>query len=301
MKKNKQLMADSMILFVTLSWGVSYYMMDLCLQEMGTFTLNAYRFGFAFIVAYAFLNKKMKKISKPTIIYGAILGLVLTVMYISATNAVKYTTLTNIGFLIALSVIITPILEFFVSKIMPSKKLISAILVCFIGIGLMTLNDDFTINRETLLGNILCLLTAFTCSIQVVMTGKLVRREDVKATQLGVVVLGFTGLYFLILAFLFETPQLPIAGAVWFSIIFLAVFCTGVAQVVQAIAQQYTSATHTSLIFSLEPVFAAIAAYLLAGEILSGRGYIGAALMLISILIVETNIEKIFKNNKKVI
>jgi drug/metabolite transporter (DMT)-like permease len=299
MNKNKQLMADSMLLFVTLSWGVSYYMMDLCLQEMGTFTLNAYRFGFAFIVAYAFFNKKMRKISKYTIIYGAIISLVLTIMFITATEAVKYTTLTNIGFLIALSVIITPTLEFILSKNKPSNKLIMVVIICFVGIALMTLNKDFSINSETVFGNVLCIATAFACSIQLVMVDKAVKKKEVNASQLGVMLLGFTGLYFIILSVVFETPKLPVAGTVWFSVVFLAIICTGLAYIVQAIAQQYTTASHVGILFSLEPVFAAVAAYFLAGEVLNGRGYIGAALMLMSIFIMETNVEKLFKKNKK--
>lgn len=300
MIKNKQLMADSMLLFVTLSWGVSYYMMDLCLEEMGTFTLNSYRFGFAFIVAYAFFNKKMKNTSKTTLIYGAIISLVLTIMYISATEAVKHTTLTNIGFLIALSVIITPALEFAISKKKPSNKLIIVVFICFVGIALMTLNEDFSVNRETLFGNILCLVTAFTCSVQLVMVGSAVKKEKVDATQLGVMLLGFTGLYFIILAFVFETPKLPVAGTVWFSVIFLAVLCTGLAYIAQAVAQQYTTASHAGVIFSLEPVFAAIAAYFLAGEVLNARGYIGATLMLVSILVMEINVKKIIKNKGEI-
>ncbi|NLY82558.1 MAG: DMT family transporter [Clostridiales bacterium] len=299
MIKNKQLMADSMLSFVTLSWGVSYYMMDLCLQEMGTFTLNAYRFVLGFIFAYAFFSKKMKNISKTALLYGALIGLVLTIMYISATEAVKHTTLTNIGFLIALNVIITPALEFALSKNKPSNKLIIVVFICFVGIALMTLNNNFSINQETFFGNVLCILTAFMCSVQLILVDRAVKKEEVKASQLGVMTLGFTGIYFLILSIVFETPKLPVAGVVWFSVLFLAIICTGIAQVVQAVAQQYTTASHAGLIFSLEPVFAAIAAYFLAGEILNGRGYVGAALMLLSILIMELNVEKLFKKVKK--
>lgn len=299
MIKNKQLMADSMIMFVTLSWGVSYYMMDVCLEEMGTFTLNAFRFGLAFIVAYAFFSKKMKNISKLTLIYGAIISIVLAIGYISATEAVKYTTLTNIGFLIALQVIFTPVLEFALSKNRPSKKLIFVVFICFLGIALMTLNNDFSINRDTFLGNVLCVIAAFTGSMQLVMIDRVVKKEEVNALQLGVMMLGFTGIYFLILSFVFETPKLPVAGIVWFSVFFLAIICTGIALVVQSVAQQYTTASHAGVIFSLEPVFAAIAAYFLAEEILNARGYIGAALMLMGIIIMEANLEKIFKKQRK--
>ena len=89
------------------------------------------------------------------------------------------------------------------------------------------------------------------------------------------------------MAFIVETPQLPETGQVWGAVIFLSVFCTGVAFVLQPVAQQYTTASHVGVIFTLEPVFAAIVAYFFAGEVLSAKAYIGAVLMLASILIME--------------
>ncbi|MBQ3185784.1 MAG: DMT family transporter, partial [Firmicutes bacterium] len=82
----------------------------------------------------------------------------------------------------------------------------------------------------------------------------------------------------------------PSSGIVWGSALFLAVFCTGVAFIVQTIAQQYTSATHVGVIFTLEPVFAGIVAFALAGEILLPRAYFGAFLLLASLIIMEIDV-----------
>jgi drug/metabolite transporter (DMT)-like permease len=295
MDNKKQFLADFMILAVTFSWGVSYYMMDLSLNEMGTFTLNAYRFGFAFLVSVIILHKKLIDVSKATIVYGAVIGIIVTVMYTLATEAVKYTNLTNIGFLIALNVIITPTLEYILTKTKPSRKLFVVLMICFTGIVFMTLKEDFSINRETMFGDFLCILCAFSCSIQIIMVDRAVKKENVKALHLGIFQMGFTGLFFTILAFSFESPALPVAKSVWVSVIFLSLVCTGIAFIAQSVAQQYTTASHAGIMFSFEPVFAAIAAYLLAGEVLSTRGYMGAGLMFISIIIMETNLEKIFK------
>ena len=51
--------------------------------------------------------------------------------------------------------------------------------------------------------------------------------------------------------------------------------------------QQYTSANPVGLIFTLEPLFSAIVAYFLAGEVLLPRGYVGAALMMCSLILME--------------
>ena len=104
---------------------------------------------------------------------------------------------------------------------------------------------------------------------------------------------GFTGVWMLILALIFEDITLPHSGACWASLIFLTVFCTAIAYIVQVLAQQYTSATHVGIIFTLEPVFAAVVAYIFAGERLLPRNYVGMVMMLISILIMEVDFKSI--------
>ena len=100
----------------------------------------------------------------------------------------------------------------------------------------------------------------------------------------------------LILALLFEDMRLPQSGGCWVSLIFLTVFCTGIAYIAQVIGQQYTTATHVGVIFTLEPVFAAIVAYLFASERLLPRSYVGMVMMLASILIMEVGPSEEEKN-----
>nr|WP_315023356.1 DMT family transporter [uncultured Aminipila sp.] len=84
-----------------------------------------------------------------------------------------------------------------------------------------------------------------------------------------------------------ENPHLPYTPKVWIAVLFLAIFCTGLAFLIQTLAQQYTSASHVGVIFSLEPVIAAFVAYFFAGDILTIRAYFGACLMALSIFIME--------------
>ena len=109
--------------------------------------------------------------------------------------------------------------------------------------------------------------------------------------------LGVTGILNLLMAFVTERPHFPETAEVWGAVIFLAVFCTGVAFVLQPIAQQYTTASHVGVIFALEPVFAAVAAFFFAGEVLSPRAYLGAFLMMASIFAMEIDFKKL--DNKK--
>ena len=278
-----QLKADMMLMLVTLGWGVSYFMMDLCLGEIDPLTLNAFRFLVAFIVAWLVAAKKAFRVSRMTLKYAFLVSLTLVVVYIGATYGVKYTSQSNAGFLCSTAVIFTPIITFLLKRIIPEKKIIFVVILCTAGMALMTLDSHMHVAS----GDILCLMCGMMYSVFLLINEAGVRREDVDAFHLGIYQMGFTGLWMLILALIFEDIRLPQTGACWASLIFLAVFCTGIAFIAQVIAQQYTTATHVGVIFTLEPVFAAIVAFLFAGERLLPRSYIGMVMMLASILIME--------------
>lgn len=298
--KNKQFQADMMLILVTLCWGISYYLMDVALSDMDPFTLNAHRFLGAFAVAALLSWKKLQNVNKTTLKYSVLVGVALVFVYIGATFGVKYTTLSNSGFLCALTVIFTPIIGFIFLRQRLSRKMLIAVLMCFVGIALLTLKDDFSINMANLKGDLLCTMCGVAYAIDLLLTEKAVAHEEVDAFQLGVFQLGVTGVCNLILAFLVETPHFPTEPSIWGAVAFLSIFCTGVAFIVQPIAQQYTSASHTGVIFALEPVFAGIVAFVLVGEVLTAKAYLGAVLMVASIFVMEidfTGLKRKFLKN----
>lgn len=288
-----------MLVLVTLCWGISYYLMDLALTDMDPFTLNAHRFLGAFAVAGLLSYKKVKTVNRTTLKYSLLVGAALVFVYIGATFGVKYTTLSNSGFLCALTVVFTPLIAWVFLRQKLDRKMTLSVVICFIGIALLTLKDDFSINLGNLKGDLLCILCAVAYAIDLLLTEKAVSHKEVDAYQLGVFQLGVTGLCNLILAIIVETPHFPTTANVWGAVIFLSIFCTGVAFVVQPVAQQYTSASHVGVIFALEPVFAGIVAFALAGEVLSPKSYFGAVLMISSIFIMEIDFNRIFSRKKK--
>jgi len=284
-----QTKADIMLLMVTLFWGASYLLIDYSLEELDPFNINALRFITAFLAAFILAGKRLLPVNTVTLKYAALLGFILMIVYIGATFGVKYTSLSNAGFLCALTVVVTPVLGFFFKKQRPDKKLSAAVLLALAGIGFLTLNESL----KPAPGDILCILSALLPMPHLLVTETAVLNERVNAFQLGVYQLAFSGVYQLIVSVLAEKPHLPCSGKVWFSILTLSIFCTGFSFVVQTIAQKYTSASHAGVIFSLEPVFAALVAFFIAGEILAARGYFGAILLLISLFIMELDIRKI--------
>lgn len=286
--KKKQLEADMMLLFVTLSWGVSYITMDWALEELTPFTLNAYRFCGAFIIAVLLTFKKLKNISRATLKYSFYIGTALFFVYLGCTYGVMYTSLSNAGFLVALPVITTPIIAYFFKGIKPTGKFKIVLVISVIGIALLTLNEKFTVAS----GDLLCIMAAVAYGVDLNITETAVAHEDVNAYQLGVMQLGFTGLYCLLFSVGMGQFDIPTEPKVIGSTVFLAIFCTGLAFIMQAIAQQYTTASHVGVIFTLEPVFAGIVAYFVAGEVLTARGYLGAVILVASLFIMEIDFSK---------
>ncbi|MDR2354902.1 MAG: DMT family transporter [Clostridiales Family XIII bacterium] len=283
-----RLKADLSLLLVTACWGISYILIDICLAELSPFTLNAWRFLGAFLVAFLLTPKKSFHVNRDTLKYSAYIGLSLLFVYSGATFGVMYTSLSNAGFLCGLTVIFTPILGILFFRKKPEAKLVLAVVLALAGIALLTLTDDFRLAS----GDLLCILCALAYAVDLLITEKAVRKPSVDAFRLGVYQLGFTGLFMLIPALIFETPRVPVLPQSLAALAFLTIFCTGIAFVVQAVAQQYTEAARVGVIFTLEPVFAGVAARVFAGEVLSGKATFGAGLLLCGLFILEIDFKK---------
>lgn len=293
---NKQLRADLMLVIVTLCWGASFYLIDISLKEVGIFSLLAFRFMLAFIIVFTFFFKKLTTVNLITIRYALISGFFLTLTYFMSVTSVANTSVTNASFLCAMSVVFTPILAFFIKKHIPSKKFIFVIITCTIGMALLTLSDNLTIA----IGDLYGLMCAIAFSLNLLVTESAVKKEGVNPFQMGVFMLGVVGTVMTVLAFTMEKPSLPKTPQVWFAMLFLAIFSTAVATILQVIAQQHTTANHVGIIYTLEPIFSSVIAYIFAGEVLLLRGYIGATLMILSILVMEIDFTKIkILNDKK--
>ena len=283
---NKQRKADLLLVMITAFWGASYFLTDLCLATMPPLSLNAFRFLVAFAVLGTVYFRKMRRISGKTWLYAVLIGISLTLVYTCYVYGLMHTSISNAGFICALPVIFTPLLELVVLRKRPSRRFALALVLCTVGLALMTLNETF----RPALGDIICMGTAFFYAVDLLLTDRAVRDSAVDPLQLGVLQLGVVGAIMLVLTLALERPQLPPNPATWGAALFLAVFCTGIAFVIQAVQQQYTTASHVGLIFTLEPLFSAIVAYFFAHEVLGLRGYIGAALMMLSLVLMEVDV-----------
>lgn len=280
--------ADLMLLMITFFWGGSILLTKMGLDYLQEYNLIALRFIIAFLLSGLVFYKQLFKTDRKTVKYAFILSLVLFIVYVFATFGTKYTSISNAGFLFSLTVMFIPILSFVFLKQMPEKKVIVGIFLSLIGIGLLTLHSQLMIG----FGDLLCILCALFYAIYVMITGAVAK--DVNPISLGILQLGFVGLFSMIVSIFMEKPKLPDNYESWLVVLTLSIFCTGIAFIVQIIAQRHTTPTHAGLIFTLEPVFSSMFAFTFTGETLTSRGYVGAFLLLISVLIAELDFKHLF-------
>ncbi len=290
----KQRRADLLLVLVTAFWGASYYLADLCLQEMPPLTLNAFRFGTAFLLLGATFWKTMARLDRVTLKYSLFVGLALTGVYVFYGYGLPLTSLTNAAFVCALPVVFTPLFDFLFCHNRPSRRFLLALVVCTVGLALLVLGDDLRLA----IGDLICMGVPVCYAIDLLITDKAVRNPQVDPLGLGICQLGVVAIITGVMALIVEEPCLPQTPQVWAAALFLGLFCSGIAFVVQSTQQKFTTASHVGLIFTLEPVFAAIINFLFAGERLNARGYIGAILMVLSLVMMEIDLPQLLKKKK---
>ncbi|EEM55823.1 Permease [Bacillus thuringiensis serovar monterrey BGSC 4AJ1] len=218
--------------------------------------------------------------------YSAIVGVLLCGIFISLMYGMKTTSASSAGFLTSTTVILVPVLQIIITRKLPRKEVIYGVITVSIGLALLTIKDDFTFA----LGSLLCLVAALLYGIHIIVTNYFVKKVD--AFQLGIFQLGFAFLFAFIGNFIFETSVLPNGVIEWSAIFGLAIICSAYGFVIQPIAQKYTTAESTGFLFSLEPVFSAVFAFIFLNENMGGQEYVGALLILSGVLIANTSFKK---------
>ncbi|GAB6989228.1 DMT family transporter [Paenibacillus pini] len=277
----KQYKADLIILMITLFWGSSYLFMKMGLDSVEPFNLIALRFGIAFIISAIVFHKRLRTLDRQTVKHSALLGLFLFGVFASIMIGLKSTSTSNAGFLMSLTVIFVPVISAIFLKNKPDKRLVCGVVLALTGIGFLTLKSSSALH----VGDLWCILAALLFAIHIIWTGRSTKVAD--SLNLGIIQLGFAGVFGLIFSIIFETPHLPVTLPGWTSVLVLSIVCSAIGFILQAIAQQYTTPTHTGLIFALEPVVAALIGIIYMHETLSLQGYIGAGLVLLGVTISE--------------
>lgn len=278
MKKYK---GELLMLITAVMWGSGFVGMAIGLEHWTVFQLMALRFTLASLLLAIVFHKKLRLISRHVLWRGAVLGSILFVAFVFQTVGLEYTTPSKNAFLTAINVLIVPIIALVIYKRRIDRFEAVAAVVAVVGIGLLSLQDSFTIN----IGDFLSILCAVGFAFDIFYTNVFVKKEDALAltivqfftasilSWIGVIILG-------------EVPtSASMEGIV--TIVYLAVFCTLIAYVCQNIGMKYANPTKSAIILSAESVFGTIASVIVLHEVLSGRMIVGCILIFLAIVVAE--------------
>jgi drug/metabolite transporter (DMT)-like permease len=232
------------------------------------------------LVLAALSFKDIVKIRLSTLGAGALLGLFLFIGYVFQTLGLQYTTSSNAGFITGVSVVLVPIIYAIMNKKKPS--LITTITVAMATVGLFFLSIPDGSLTPTY-GDSLVLICDFGFAFHIIYVDRYSHQHNALAIT-GVQIL-FVGLLCLAIAFLAEPIPARITFNAMFAIIVTSVFATAMAFLLQNYLQQFSTPTRFAVVLTTEPVFAAIAGYFWADEHLSTLAVIGAALILLAMLL----------------
>jgi drug/metabolite transporter (DMT)-like permease len=213
---------------------------------------------------------------------GAVAGVLLFAGYVLQTVGLRYTTPSKSAFITGLTIPLVPMLAALFDRKPPRAAELIGVAVATAGLALLTLPaDSLRIGG----GDLLTIGCAVAFAAHVVAVGHFAPRLGFQSLTLAQVAI--SALLAWSTCFWVEPAQARWTPVLVVGLVVTGLLATALAFSVQSWAQQYTTPTHTALIFSLEPVFASVTSFLVAGELLTGRGAVGAALILAGIVMVE--------------
>jgi drug/metabolite transporter (DMT)-like permease len=277
----KGIQAEIYLLGIVVIWGSTFAIIKGILDQIMPFTFLAYRFFWAAFILCLIFWKRLKNIDKIILRKGFLVGIFLFLGYTFQTVGLKYTTATKAGFITGLSVVLVPIISHFFIREKISKNSIIGVILAVIGLWFLNYNSSFIFN----FGDFLVLLCAISFAMHIISVGLYARKVD----YVLLVIVQLTTVFVLsfLMALFFERPGIHLyyPSGVWWSIILTGIFATALAFYMQNKFQRYSTATKTAIIFSGEPIFGAIFAYLLLGEKVGLIAWIGGLLIIFGMII----------------
>ena len=272
-------------------WGATFYMVKDSLAAVSPEALVGYRFILSAALLLPWVAKRPRKARY--LKESSILAALLSALYISQTIGLKYTTASNSGFVTGLFVIFVPIFLLMFFKKRPTGVQWIASAIALLGLWVLTGG----ISRFNL-GDGLTLIAAMTYAGHLLATDTFVR-ADADTVLLSFHQFWMTGAISLAFGAAKGAAFTVDTRAAWGTIVFLAVVPTLSAFFIQMVAQKKTTPIKVALIFSLEPVFAALFAWTLGGEPFVRARAAGGALIVAAMVAGELSKLDLLRGRRK--
>ena len=285
--------ANALLVLISVIWGTTFAVVHESVATFPALALIALRFGCAALVFVPVLVRERAALRRPVLGIGTLLGVLLFVGFATQTFGLRYTTPSRAGFITGLNVVLVPLLGLLFGQ-RPAQRALVGVALAVVGLGILSWGcrlpgiqcvEAVATTPYSQLGDVLVLVCAFAFAMHIVAVGRW-------ATQLPVVAVNTVQLIVVMLLAGLTTlavdwpVSFPTPG-VWAAALYLGLVATALVFALQLNLQRYTSATHTALIFALEPVFAALFSWAWTGEALTAQVLLGGSLMLLGVVAAE--------------
>ena len=292
----KKYTGEGILLFVTLIWGATFFIIKVALQNVSPILFVTIRFSFATILLLPFMIKVIKNMSKEVIIGGVLLGLMYFLGFATQTVGLKYTTATKSGFITGSFIIFTPIFQLLFEKKKPSGKNLLGVLFVILGLiflsskGSSILDIFDEIGSGFNIGDFFTLLCAIFYAMYLVYLDIISKKQNyLPLVFLQISVTAVCGLIFTFFLSItnYEPIKFTFNNNVLFAFLYTAILATILTTTLQTKYQKIVTPTKAGIIFSFEPIFAALFAYLVINERISHFGFLGGILIFTGLLVTE--------------
>jgi drug/metabolite transporter (DMT)-like permease len=262
---------------VTAVWGWTFVMVQDAIALYGVIPFLAARFalaGAALTPIYA------TRLTRRTLLAGCGIGAVLAAGYLFQTTGLLFTTPTNSGLITGLFVVFAPLADRLLFGANISRQVLLAVVLSLIGMVLLAGGGPEGANW----GDLLTLLCAAALGLHIALLSRYAASHDAGGLTLAQILA--MALLFVIVWPLFDSVSLPPPG-VWVALLVTGLLASAGAYLVQTTVQQHIPAARTAIILTMEPVFAALFGYWLAGDRLVAVQILGALMILSALVIGE--------------
>jgi drug/metabolite transporter (DMT)-like permease len=265
---------------VTAIWGLTFVQIKDALALYPLFAFLAVRFAIAVATLAPFAARRVGTLGRDGVVAGAALGSLLALGYALQTAGLDRTTVSAAGFVTGMYVVLTPIFGLLLFRTPAGVRVWAGVALAVAGLAMLS-----GVEAGSVSGDLLVLAGAAAYAVQIVLMERFAPRFDPLAFTICEMAAAFVG--FSAVAVALGQVELPRGWTVWGALLVTGVFASALAFLVQAWAQRRTSATRTALLFALEPVFAGIFGFALAGDRLGLLGWTGCAVILVGIAVAE--------------
>ncbi|MCB8881808.1 DMT family transporter [Acidisoma cellulosilytica] len=269
--------ADLAILGIAVIWGASYPVTKVALASASVLTVILYRFGLTGLLMSALAWRDLAAISRADLGRGVLLGAILCSIFLAEVAGIALASATNAALIISLSTLLTPMLDYGLSRRLPPLGVAVGAALAWIGIALLAGGAT-----SWSIGDSLLLLAAGLRAVMVVTTKRVMAASTLSSTALTALQANTVAVLTLAVALAMQGPAASLIAApirFWASIGFLTLFCTLAAFYVQNTMVRRTSPTRVALLMGTEPLFGLALAHLLIAEPVTTATFMGAALI----------------------